>query len=87
MFYTKTDYNIKDFSSKSSVCAFTRITNRIDDEYSTISKCLLCLFLQVFENLLWVLLLFALKQTRSKDDGQVIGTHLVDVFVLSKPVC
>ena len=46
--------------------------------------CSLGLLLEVSEYLLGVLLLLALEETGSKDDGQVVGTHLVDVLVLRK---
>lgn len=44
------------------------------------------MFLKVFEYLLGVFLLLALEQTRGKDDGQIIGTHFVDVLMLCKSV-
>ena len=50
------------------------------------SKSSLCLFLEVPEDLLRIFLLFALEQAGSKDDGQIIGTHFVDVFMLCKSV-
>ena len=44
------------------------------------------LFPNVLEQLLWSPVLLPLQQTGSKDDGQVVGTHLVDVLVLCNSV-
>ena len=58
----------------------TVVTNYNGSNYS------LSLFLKVFEYLFRVFLLLALEQTRSEDDGQIIGTHFVDVLMLCKSV-